>query len=439
MALSLDAIYKPFNEFFTQKFAADGAPASFRFARVPRAFADADFILPTQPDAGPSAAVAAELFSIVVDRIMQLDDDGQTVWQAPSRISDLYCDEILGPAIACVPPDVIDDTERQADIDAFVATKADALRLENNKAASLLQGPGVQFYPATAEPASWWDRTHDGVWTHYSFDVEGAVSGPAPGTPTQPNLLRLKVSDAALGTILNVDKPPPAGGAPTYRLPPAAIAKFAAVAAASAPAGVTERPIMMRAEVPAARRAIWAGAASRIGGGVIAPEQPTPTPAPAPTAPAFDRHDLLIRTLRAAPLAERLDVESVIVQDAPHEPVVTNNATISFSYCVVTIDRSWFHEAFVRNPFWKVPGQAKGQLSANDGHGLAVLPVGFIAIKDLSIKAPWTPEDISNLEQSVQFGPFNFDSTVDANGAIGHAGIQIVGWMLQDMPDLPPN
>jgi hypothetical protein len=434
MALSLDAIYKPLNEFFTQKFAADGAPAKFRFARVPRAFADSDFVLPIQPDAGPSLAVAAEVFSIVVDRIMQLDADGQTVWQGISRISDLYGDEILDPSIPFVPPEVTDDTERQADIDAFVSTKADAVRLQNNRSASVLQGAEVQFHPSSPEPASWWDRTNEGLWTHQSFDVQGAVSAPSTGTPVPPNLLRMKVSDAALSTILNVDKPPPPPGAPTFRLPPSAIERFATLEPAAAP----ERQVMMRAQIPIARRAIWAGLGSRIGGGVIAAEEPAPPPPPAPAANSFNQHDQLIRILRAAPITERLDVESVLVQDAPHQPVTTNNATISFSYCVVTVDRNWFHEAFIRNPFWRVPGQPKGQLSANDGHGLPVLPVGFVAIKDLSIKAPWTPEDISNLEQSVQFGPFNFDSTV-VDGAIGHAGIQIVGWMLQDLPDLPPN
>jgi hypothetical protein len=432
VALSLDAIYEPFNEFFTQKFAAEGAPAKFRFARAPRAFADSDFVLPTQPDAGPSLPAAAEVFSIVVDRIMQLDADGQTVWQGTSRISDLYADEILDPSIPFVPADVTDEAERQAYIDSFIATKADAVRLNNNRSASVLQGPEVQFHPSSPEPSAWWDRTNAGVWTHWSFDVQGAVSAPPPGVTPPPDLLRMKVSDAALSTVLNADKSPPADGAPKFRISPAAIAKFAAVTAAPTP----ERPAMMRAEVPMGRRAMWLGAASRIAGGLVA-ERPA-APSPAPATNSFSQHDQLVQLLKAAPIAERLDVESVLVQDAPRQPVVTNSATISFSYCVVTIDRGWFHEAFIRNPFWRVPGQAKGQLSANDGHGLSALPVGFVAIKDLMIKAPWTPEDISNLEQSVQFGPFNFDSTL-VGDTIGHAGIQIVGWMLQDVPDLPPN
>jgi hypothetical protein len=69
---------------------------------------------------------------------------------------------------------------------------------------------------------------------------------------------------------------------------------------------------------------------------------------------------------------------------------------------------------------------------------MPALPVGFVMIKALKIKAPWTPADITSLEQSIQFGPFKFDSTV-VDGAIGHDGMQIVGWMLRDMSDLPPN
>jgi len=133
-----------------------------------------------------------------------------------------------------------------------------------------------------------------------------------------------------------------------------------------------------------------------------------------------------------------MEIQSVLAANAATRPVVTSDVTISFYYCVVNVARPWIHNGFINNPSWRIPGQSKGKLSANDGHGMPALPVGFVAVKGLSIKSPWTPEDITNLEQSVQFGPFNFDSKV-VNGAITHEGIQIVGWMLQKLPDLPPN
>jgi hypothetical protein len=138
------------------------------------------------------------------------------------------------------------------------------------------------------------------------------------------------------------------------------------------------------------------------------------------------------------PVRERFEVQSVLAVQQPLQPVTTNEVTLRFDYCVVTVTRPWLHQAFLKNVFWCIPGQAKGQLSANDGHGMPALPVGFVAVKELSISGAWTADDISNLQQSVQFGPFNFDSAV-VDGAIGHRGIQIVGWLLQDLPDLPPN
>jgi len=149
-------------------------------------------------------------------------------------------------------------------------------------------------------------------------------------------------------------------------------------------------------------------------------------------------HDEVASKIEAFPFRERLEIQTMLATNAPTQPVVTSDATISFDYCVVDVTRPWFHNAFVNNRSWCIPGQGKGALSANDGHGLPTLPVGFIAIKSLSIQALWTPDDVTNLEQSVQFGPFNFDSKV-VNGAVGHDGIQIIGWMLQGLPDLPPN
>jgi len=119
------------------------------------------------------------------------------------------------------------------------------------------------------------------------------------------------------------------------------------------------------------------------------------------------------------------------------QAIVSSEVTISFDFCTVHCERDWLHDVFLRSA-WCIPGRAKGALSANDGHGLPAMPVGFVAVKNLRIQAPWTPEDIANLELSVQFGPFNFDSKI-VDGVISHDGIQIVGWMLEDLPDLPPN
>jgi hypothetical protein len=146
--------------------------------------------------------------------------------------------------------------------------------------------------------------------------------------------------------------------------------------------------------------------------------------------------DLLTRAV-TLPMRQRIDVAALLALNAPTQPVTVSDVTISFDYCVVSVTRPWLHAAFIASTAWFIRGQTKGALSGNNGHGMPAVPVGFVVLRNLRIAAPWTPIDVTNLEQSVQFGPFNFDSKV-VDGAIGHEGIQVVGWLLQDMPDLPP-
>jgi hypothetical protein len=421
MALSLESIYRPFNEFFVQKFAAsEGKSVTFRFAYLARAFEDSDFLIPNQPNLGPQQTVADELFSTVVDSVPLLDADGRTVsLQSASHLSDVYHDEILGPAIPCVPAGVTDAAERQARIDAFNAAKTDALGLwEKNKAASLLEGPGVQFRPSTAMPRNWWDKTA-AVWTHQSFQVKGAAT--VPGQPQQPpdQILRMKVHDNVMRSVLQAHileshSVAPAPGQPAVKLSPLTM--------------IMARPIFTTALAADSARAKVIGATPAIKREVMVDGAP----------PAVAIHDDVTQKIATFRFKQRLEFEAILAENAQRQPVTTNDVTISFDYCVVNVERRWFHYAFINDPSWCIPGQGKGHLSANDGHGLPALTTGFVAVKGLSIQAPWTPEDITNLELSVQFGPFNFDSKV-VNGAISHAGVQIVGWSLQNNPDLAPN
>jgi hypothetical protein len=328
-----------------------------------------------------------------------------------------------------VPADITDEAERQALMDAYSAVKAAAMREDQAWAESLLRGAGVKYHPATAEPAKWWDKTAD-VWTHQSFEVVGAVSTPSPRPPL--DLLRMKMDDGAVAAVLGDLKKPkaPRWQDSNIKLTPEVLAR------------IRERKLHVETPVPMELSVVGGalGAAKvKAGGGIKIGDLKWAGGHPLPTDPDQPLlHDWIIGTLHKEPITTLFDIEAILADNAERQPVVTDNATISFSYCIVSIERSWFHEAFVRNLYWRVPGRAAGELSANDGYGLPVLPVGFVAIKDLSIAAPWTAQDITNLEKSEGFGPFNFDSTV-VGGAIGHAGIQVVGWMLQELPLLPPN
>jgi hypothetical protein len=425
MAISLDAIYQPVNKFFLQKFGqGDGASVFFRFAELPVKFYDSDFVVLQHPEWGPSPALATEQLSDVVDKVTRLDPNGHGVWLDPPRISDLYHDEILGPSLPFIPAGA-DADAKQAVIDTFSQIKSDAVsRWENCKAASLINN-GTEFRPSSATPHDWWNPADPDVWTPQEFQIQGAAT-VTPGQP--PNqLLRMKISDSVLRPIL------------LSHVDPVAVPVTSPVVATnrmtlSQPATLSEPTRMMARPMFAAT---LAGAPPRPQVAMIRPTMEAATVVNAPSAPSVAMHTELIARSYAMPVSQRIEMQSMLSQNAPTQAVDVTDVTISFDYCLVTVARPWIQTSFLDNKSWFISGQRKGSLSANDGHGVPALPAGLIALKNLRIKGPWTPADISNLEQSDQFGPFLIDSKV-VDGAIGHAGIQIVGWILQDVPDLPP-
>src|SRR5690606_11471388 len=112
---------------------------------------------------------------------------------------------------------------------------------------------------------------------------------------------------------------------------------------------------------------------------------------------------------------------------------------INFEYCLVKIRRSWLMNTFITNESYFIPGSTKGQLSALGSEGnLSLLPIAFLAIKNLTIEADWSKVDIINSKDATDFGPFEVSSNIIDN-KLSHKGIQAFGWLLQRIPDLPPN
>ncbi len=414
MAISLDAIYQPLNHFFLQKFGqGDEASVFFRFAQIPVGFYDSDFVVLSHPEWGPSPALAIEQLSILVDRIIRLDPSGHGVWLDPPRISDLYHDEIMGPSLPFIPTNA-DANAKQAVIDAFSQIKSDAIsKWEDCKAASLINN-GTEFRPSSATPQGWWNKSDPGVWIHQEFQIQGAATSAPDQSPSR--LLRMKINDSVLQPILQSHVNPVA---PPVS-PPVGLAT---VRAAGSRPGMLSRPTLVAARPTFAATLADAATAPRLR--VASP------------ALSVAMHSDLMARSTTMPLSHRIELQSMLTQIAPTQSVAVTDVTISYDYCLVTVTRPWINTAFLNNKSWFIPHQTKGSLSANDGHGVPALPAAFIVLKNLQIKGPWTPADITNLGLSVQFGPFLFDSTV-VNGAIGHSGIQVVGWILQDMPDLPP-
>src|SRR6266404_1559899 len=425
MTISVEAIYEPLHQFFLQKFGpSDNAPVIFRFAEIPVGLYDSDFIVPLHADWGPFPPLAMEQFSNLVDKTTRLDIGGHGVWLDTARFSDLYHDEMLAPALPFLLG--ANEVDKQLVIDTVSQMISDARqRWENCKALSAII-VGSEFRPSSPTPPGWWNKSDADVWMPQEFQIQGAAVTVTDQPPDQ--MLRMKIPDAALQSFLELPVNPP--DKPVFS---------AVKVSTSAP--FSEATVLSHGTLLAARPIFRAAlakstAVSPASGAIVtAAELPPAIPhAPALTA---TMHSDLMTQVRLMSVGQRMELESTLAKSAPTQSISVSDVTIHFDYCLVAVDRPWIHNGFLNNKLWFIPGQAKGSLSANDGHGLPALPVGFVALKNLRIEGPWTPMDITNLEQSIQFGPFLVDSTV-AGGAIGHAGIQVVGWILQSSPDWPP-
>jgi hypothetical protein len=538
MALSLDSIYQPLNEFFLKKFGAgEEAPAIFRFSKIPTSFSDSDFLVPDHPDWGPYEPLARELMSWRVDGLPMLDGDGRCVSMGPRLISELYRDEILAPALP--QAFAAGDVGEQEIVDSFNKLKADALVPfapgGSGESASVLSGLKTQSSPSIAAPKMWWNKNDPGAWTHQTFQIEGAAPGPQStvvsqgesvlrgtwlfsfdsGAETngagadiwweqQTQVQRALVPRGAAAIVnlglRNFDSmafdelqsksygsaPIPGNADASNQLVAGDVfavrtqgGNFAKVqvleygynlrlrwvtygpATPGIRLGTSDRILRMKIDDARMRKLIEphveAAPAPSPSHSAIYLSQPATTMArpmfaaalsaggkplqaaalAAAPAPNVRIHSYIATQMAALPVRQRTEMQYAILQYAPTQTIGTTNITIDFDYCVVDVARPWLHNAFLDCNSWYIPGQPKGKLSANDGHGMPAIPVGFVAIKNLQIRAPWTPEDISNLGQSVQFGPFGINSKV-VDGAIGHEGIQIVGWLLQELSNLPP-
>ena len=158
------------------------------------------------------------------------------------------------------------------------------------------------------------------------------------------------------------------------------------------------------------------------------------------TAATFAMHDDVRKQISGLDLSQRLLIKQFLVPQAPTQPTTTPSVSITFEYCLIRITRPWLVDAFINNGLWCLPDVAKGQLTAPNKFGatLPLLPIAAVAVRNLSISGNWTTEDVGAAAISTDFGPFKVDGAI-VNNSLSHAGIQIIGWLLQRMPPLPPN
>jgi hypothetical protein len=135
-----------------------------------------------------------------------------------------------------------------------------------------------------------------------------------------------------------------------------------------------------------------------------------------------------------------LDVEarSSAVQD--FGPSTTKAPQISLKYCIIEIEREWLDPSlFTLFRNWFMPTMRRGQISESPV-GFKYLPVAMIAVRELSISANWSAKDAAQIPKATALGPFSLaDSTWSPeNGELRNERTQIIGWICNPLPLLPP-
>ncbi len=323
--------------------------------------------------------------------------------------------------------------------------------------------PNVFYYPCLATPANWYDEAAAPSWPTFSMQ-----SGDTK--PAAPSAQFVKAGGLAL---LNQGlwklRPTSAASAHTVkRMAQQSVTQQQQGLAAKAVMPAKERIQATSVRSAAAVSAMPAAAQVRA----VAPANAALLRAPAPVANAvaaeiqnlfiqkkipassyskykLDKQiqalDLTQRKLDLGPVgvANRYALTSLINHALPAKPAGSSDGfSISFRYCRVNIERSWFKLALLKMKGWYMFGTQAGEYSTGSGNNnpgmFPLLPTSFIAIRDLRITANWSQQDRQNLDQATALGFFDIrEATLNAN-TLEVKGLQVLGWISSLTPQLPP-
>ncbi len=470
MALSIDTIFKPLNDFFMSRFGSmEGAEVLFRFDKIGSIISDADFVDQNHPDLGYLPALAIEKFSDLVNRVPIECGDGLNVLLGQNSIDDTYFYRLLKPAVPFIP-DGTDNATKQALIDDFNTEKAKALQLWNENDMESLTGLMLEYRPSVASPQTWYETGKSDVWTSQTFEITEPAE-PQDAAAADIQLWKLMPSAQILTKLIDAEPlpvPPPGGpgppqeagqvdspeltlrarlqevrGHPDFEM---AVARSQPVRISPAlrQVGVIQLPVNVRAGRATKDPDIHlAGAVTPV----ILANQRAPVIAAVPVADQpGTRVSAISPQLRATfaeqvsrlDMRDRLLLNGVIDEQVPTEKTKTNSVTVTFDYCLVDVSRPWLFDVFLNSGNWGVPGTDKGALTQVGTAGaMAELPIGVVVIRNLVITANWDADDVANSDEATAFGPFKIDGGV-VDGSIRHQSIQTIGWILQQLPALPP-
>lgn len=391
----MDALYAPLSEFFLQKFGSVGSTnVIFRFDRFGSKVSQDDFrINPLDPNSPFSAAVARERISDLANRIAVDNGDGSSVTFLADTIDAVY-EQMLQSAQPHLPAEVPLE-QRQTLVRAFGSLKDGALRLLEKAEMTSLSGLPLGYRLTDFTPTDWYDLSSSEVWTSHSLTVRASEQTThSPPITWRPLPSKEQLDDMVRRAAI---PRPPIGGVRPVVLP--------------------HSPIFVQPNA--------------IGRSLNRTE----------TSPVRVQDTPQILMKRGLPIfdaVQRLRFKEALISSAPAVEVTTSEVKVVFDYTLVSMTRRWLEPSFLNADTWEIPGQARGHANQSGRAGsLSFLPLAFLVVRNLSISAIWSEADRSNLKNAMSWGPFEVVQSAGA-GTVAQPGLQIVGWVLQTMPPLPP-
>jgi hypothetical protein len=284
-------------------------------------------------------------------------------------------------------------------------------------------GAAVQYVPTEQDPPRWFDAA--GLhWTHLAVSDQSAP-------PTEP--------------------PAPDSPAPSwdFRVPDSAASLDAWVHALPGAAPVALEPVERRLLASRELRLVAAEPASRA----FVPMEPSPRAlrgSPGlrlePQPIGIDALPLQHRNLSAGMrLLSRPEILQRLVEETSPVPTTSSSFSLELDYVLVNLQRVWLQTGWLESDEWHIPGFEPGEVSAGNpvaaGQQLPAFPVGFIAVKNVLVRAEWSEADTANLASAAGIGPFGMVGggfSADA-GTLAIPGVQAMAWLCQVPPKLPPD
>ncbi|MEN3293584.1 MAG: hypothetical protein V7642_2837 [Burkholderiales bacterium] len=452
MSTELEELVEDFYDYFIDLYHQDDAhkdgEAFLAFQALGTAMTPEMFELTTGEF---SKQLALEQFSTQANKLPLLEDD--TIIGNASRTAEGLYSVVLFSAKSL--PD--------SDSTAFDRFRSQAEKeFDTSKQPPMLKF-GLPYHPAVATPPNWCDPKDPGGWTHKSFTRTETSSTstetgsprprPRPKVPLRAWDMRVLPTDVApaLESPTAVERVMPqlslraqAGGATPGTL------KMRSLALASESLRVSAQPEqagLMRAQLAPA--ALEPAALEPQAAFTAAPRLNAAAAGAAVLSrrPVVDQVEPGVRPPNPAPLILRADVlaaQTAVLNDAASTQQVTSQSiTVSFDYCLLGITRPWISDELFTLKNWYMDGYQQGELASGTGTGgkpFEVLPAAAIVVRNLTIKADWSEENRTVLETTLGFGPFSLQGRTyrKETGEILQPGMQIVAWVCEPMPTIPP-